>query len=110
MRLGSQERVDGRRKRRYARAQTPYRILRASGKIAPATLRELDALYQTLNPADLKRQVDRKLKKLYGLYEKKKKESSPASGRSRSPVGLGEFLEMGKNPKKRGGRSRPSIR
>jgi len=30
----------------YARAQTPYRILRVSGQIAPATLRELDALYQ----------------------------------------------------------------
>jgi len=75
MRLGSKERVDGRRKRRYARAQTPYRILRTSGQIAPAKLRELDALYQTLNPADLKRRIDRKLKKLYGLYEKKKKGS-----------------------------------
>jgi hypothetical protein len=75
MRLESKERVEGRRKRRYARAQTPYRILQSSGQIAPDKLRELDALYRDLNPADLKRRIDRKLKKLCALYEKKKKGS-----------------------------------
>jgi hypothetical protein len=75
MRLGSKERVDGKPRRHYARAQTPYRILKASGQIAPDKLKELDALYRDLNPADLKRRIDRKLKKLYGLYEKKKKGS-----------------------------------
>lgn len=75
MRLKQKERVDGKPRRRYERAQTPYRILRASGQIAPDKLRELDALYRDLNPADLKRRIDRKLKRLYSLYEKKKKGS-----------------------------------
>jgi hypothetical protein len=75
MRLASKQRVDGKPRRRYEKAQTPYRILKASGQIAPDKLRELDTLYRNLNPAGLKRWIDQKLKKLYGLYEKKKKGS-----------------------------------
>lgn len=73
MRLKQKERVDGKPRRRHERAQTPYRILKASGQVAPDKLRELEALYRDLNPADLKRRIDRKLQKLYSLYEKKKK-------------------------------------
>jgi len=75
MRLRHKERVDGKPRRRYARPQTPYRILRESGQLSLEKLRELDVLYRELNPADLKRRIDRKLKKLYTLYEKKKKGS-----------------------------------
>jgi hypothetical protein len=75
MRLKQKERVDGKPRRRHERAQTPYRILQASGQIAPEKLRELEALYRDLNPAELKRRIDRKLKKLYSLYERKKKGS-----------------------------------
>jgi hypothetical protein len=38
-------------------------------------LKTLDELYRSLNPADLKRRIDQKLKKLYALYEKKRKGS-----------------------------------
>lgn len=75
MRLKQKERVEGKPRRRHERAQTPYRILKASGQIAPEKLRELEALYRDLNPAELKRRIDRKLKKLYSLYERKKKGS-----------------------------------
>jgi hypothetical protein len=75
MRLRHKERVEGRLRRRYARAQTPYRILKESGQVAPDKLKELEALYLGLNPADLKRRIDLKLKELYALYEKKKKRS-----------------------------------
>lgn len=75
MRLRHKERIEGRPRRRYARAQTPYRILKESGQLAPDKLKELEALYLGLNPADLKRQIDLKLKDLYALYEKKKKGS-----------------------------------
>lgn len=73
MRLKQKERVEGKSRRRHERAQTPYRILKASGQISPDKLRELEALYRDLNPAELKRRIDRKLEKLYSLYEKKKK-------------------------------------
>ncbi len=75
MRLRRKERVDGKVRRRYATPQTPYRILRESGQLSPGKIRELDALYHSLNPAELKRRIDRKLKKLYALYAKKKKGS-----------------------------------
>ena len=67
--------MDGKPRRRHERAQTPYRILKASGQIAPDKIRELKALYRDLNPADLKRRIDRKLTRLYHLYEKKKQGS-----------------------------------
>jgi len=75
MRLRHKERIEGKPRRRYARAQTPYRILKESGQLAPDKLKELDTLYRSLNPADLKRRIDLKLKELYALYEKKKKGS-----------------------------------
>ena len=75
MRLVHKERIDGRVRRRYDKPQTPYRILRESGQLPADKIEELDNLYRSLNPADLKRRIDRKLKKLFALYEKKKKGS-----------------------------------
>jgi hypothetical protein len=73
MRLIRKERVDGKVCRRYAKPQTPYRILRESGQLTPDMVKALDQTYRDLNPADLKRRIDQKLQKLYALYEKKKK-------------------------------------
>ena len=73
MRLERKERVDGKTRRRYAKPKTPYRILRESGQLPPETLKKLDELYRSLNPADLKRRIDKKLKALFTLYEKKRK-------------------------------------
>jgi hypothetical protein len=73
MRLERKERVDGKTRRRYAKPKTPYRILRESGQLPPEALKKLDELYRSLNPADLKRRIDKKLKALFTLYEKKRK-------------------------------------
>jgi hypothetical protein len=73
MRLEGKERVEGKIRRRYARPKTPYRILRESGQLTPEALKILDDLYRSLNPADLKRRIDKKLNKLFTLYEKKRK-------------------------------------
>ncbi len=73
MRLERKERVDGKTRRRYAKPQTPYRILRELGQLPPEALKTLDDLYRSLNPADLKRRIDQKLKRLFTLYEKKRK-------------------------------------
>lgn len=75
MRLERKERLQGKTRRRYARPQTPYRILRESGQLEPDQFKALDELYRSLNPAELKRRIDQKLKKLYALYEKKRKGS-----------------------------------
>jgi hypothetical protein len=73
MRLERKERVDGKTRRFYAKPKTPYRILRESRQLTPEALKTLDDLYRSQNPADLKRRIDQKLKKLYTLYEKKRK-------------------------------------
>jgi hypothetical protein len=71
MRLERKERVEGKTPRYYAKPQTPYQILRASGQLGPDQAKKLDELYQSLNPAELKRRIDEKLSRLYFLYEKK---------------------------------------
>jgi hypothetical protein len=73
MRLERKERIEEKTRRRYAKPKTPYRILRESRQLTPEALKTLDDLYRSLNPADLKRRIDQKLKKLYTLYEKKRK-------------------------------------
>ena len=73
MMLRRKVRVSGRPKRTYGPAKTPYHRLLESGQLSPAKARELKELYLRLNPAELKRQIDRKLARLYELYRKKKK-------------------------------------
>jgi hypothetical protein len=73
MKLARKERVGGRLKRSYDLARTPYQRLLESGQLSPDKARELRDLYLSLNPADLKRRIDKKLTTLYELYKKKKK-------------------------------------
>jgi hypothetical protein len=73
MTLWRKARVSGRPKRTYGLARTPYHRLLESGQLSADKARELKELYLSLNPAELKRQIDRKLARLYDLYRKKKK-------------------------------------
>jgi hypothetical protein len=72
IKLESKERVCGRIKRKYGRAKTPYRRLMESEQISEEEKVKLTAIYQSLNPAELKRAIDRKLNNLYKIYQKKK--------------------------------------
>ena len=51
----------------YDRAQTPYQRLCATGVLTPETYRELNALYDSLNPLHLRRQLERELDRLWAL-------------------------------------------
>ena len=44
---------------------TPYKRLMTSKQITKETKKELTAIYESLNPAELKRQIDKKLSKLF---------------------------------------------
>jgi hypothetical protein len=60
--------LQGARSRRiYDRAQTPYQRLCASGVLSSDTRRELDALYQSLNPLQLRHALERELERLWTL-------------------------------------------
>jgi hypothetical protein len=73
MKLTKKERVDGRVKRKYDKAKTPYQRLLESGKVITAGQKNLETLYASLNPAELKRQIEKKLERLYQMYQNKRK-------------------------------------
>lgn len=59
---------DGARTRRYYDpARTPYQRLCATGLLAPTSRAALDALYASLNPAQLRRDLERELERLWRL-------------------------------------------
>ena len=72
MKLVSKERIGGRVKRKYDTPKTPYQRLVESGQVAEETKGQLEAVYLSLNPAELKRSIDIKLGKLYRIYEEKR--------------------------------------
>jgi len=75
MKLRRKERIDGKPRRKYDKAKTPYQRLIESGNLSLQAQKALEELYSTLNPAELKRQIDRKLDRLYEAYQKKSKRS-----------------------------------
>lgn len=59
---------DGARVRRlYDRARTPYQRLCATDALTPAKRQELETLYQSLNPLQLRRQIEAELERLWAL-------------------------------------------
>jgi len=72
MKLQSKERIGGKVKRKYEAARTPYQRLIESAQIPQQTKQELRGIYLSLNPAELQRNIDAKLAKLYKAYEKKR--------------------------------------
>ena len=59
MKLKSKERVGSRVKKKYDKAQTPYQRVLASRQVSKADKQQLRTKYATLNPAALKRKLDR---------------------------------------------------
>lgn len=81
MKLRDKVRVGGMIKRRYDMPQTPYHRILADPTVPLATKVQLTANYESLNPAELKRKIDAKLKTLYRSYETKKQTVSQRSER-----------------------------
>lgn len=73
MKLISKQRVKGKIRRRYDKAKTPYKRVLEDNSIPKQNKQELTSVYQSLNPAQLKRTIDKKLDLLYQAYQKKNK-------------------------------------
>lgn len=71
MKLKEKVREKGKMHRKYEKAKTPYHRLMESDQISEEKKSELKKIYDSLNPAELKRNIDMKIKKLYKAYEKK---------------------------------------
>jgi len=65
--LVTKTRQGARAHRVYDRAQTPYQRLCAAGVLTPAKRQELEALYQSLNPLQLRRDLEAELDRLWAL-------------------------------------------
>ena len=75
MKLLSKERVGGKVRRKYGTAKAPYQRLIESGQLSEQQAKALHTLYQSLNPAALKRSLDARLDELWGAYKRKTKNS-----------------------------------
>jgi hypothetical protein len=64
-RLVAKTRQGARVRRVHDRAQTPFQRLCTSGALTPDRQRELQALYETLNPLRLRRDIDAALVTLW---------------------------------------------
>ena len=72
MKLKSKERFGSRVKKSYHAPQTPYQRVLACTEVTVADKKKLQRQYQALNPAALKRQLDKYRKELFRLATKKR--------------------------------------
>src|SRR5689334_2013508 len=71
MKLQRKQRMSGRIQRLYDVPQTPYERLVASGQLKKHVLRELRAVYESLNPAELHRRLRALREQLFDLANRK---------------------------------------
>ena len=72
MKLKSKERLGSRVKKSYHAPQTPYQRLLACAEVTLADKKKLQRQYRLLNPAALKRELDKQRKELFRLASKKR--------------------------------------
>lgn len=71
IKLVLKERAGGKIHRKYDKPRTPYRRIMESSEVLETKKQELMMIYQSLNPAQLKRTIDKKLDELYRIYRQK---------------------------------------
>jgi hypothetical protein len=72
IKLVKKERVNGKIHKKYDKPKTPYARLLESNQVPEKKKQELKAKYESLNPAELKRKIDKKILELEKAYDKKK--------------------------------------
>ena len=75
IKLVLKERIGGKIHRKYDIPKTPYQRVMESKEVPKEKKEELKKIYKSLNPAELKKAIDRKLDFLYKAYQKKNKTS-----------------------------------
>lgn len=75
MKLKKKTRIGSKIKRQYEKPATPYHRIIRRKNVSKKTKQELQKIYKSLNPAELKRQIDKKLNMLYKAYKNKNNKS-----------------------------------
>ena len=72
MKLVKKERIGGKVKRKYDVPKTPCQRLLESDYLSKQAKKELENFYLSLNPARIRREIDKKTQKLFRVYQEKK--------------------------------------
>jgi len=73
MKLKEKVRIGRRIHRKYETPKTPYQRIIESNEVSKEKKEQLKKIYHSLNLAQLKREIERKLDLLYQAYQKKNK-------------------------------------
>jgi len=75
MKLKEKKRIGSKIVRKFEKPKTPYQRVLGSRNMSKEAKRKLRAMYATLNPAELKRQIDKKRDELCQAYKRKGNQS-----------------------------------
>lgn len=92
IKLISKERVGGEIHRKYDRPKTPYQRVMESREVSADKKRSLQKIYLSLNPAELKRSIDKKLDLLYKVYQKKNKSLKVEPLKKLTPISVRKYI------------------
>jgi len=85
MKLVYKERIGGHIRRKYDTPRTPYQRLLESKELKAQDKQKLRELYESLNPAELKREIEAKVEELMKAYEQKKRIQQAEPNRKQKP-------------------------
>lgn len=92
MKLKKKTKLKGRNHRQYDNPKTPYQRIMESEQVEEEVKRELKKTYDNLNPAELKRGIDRKVEKLYQVYRQKKGSPEVEASQNLTPSTVSYYL------------------
>ena len=92
MKLIKKERIAGKVKRKYDIPKTPYQRLMESGQISHEVKKELEIIYRSLNPAELKRKIEEKTHRLYIAYEEKNRGTEASPSKKQRPRSVRNYM------------------
>lgn len=79
IKLKTKVRIKGKIHRKYEKAKTPYHRLMESKEPVAKTKKQLKQIYDSINPAELKREIDKMTWQLYKVYQNKQNRSKVES-------------------------------
>jgi len=94
MKLVSKERIKGKIRKKYDTAKTPYLRAMESPEVSAKKKRELQKIYESLNPAELKRTCDKKLNLLHKTYQQKNKSPKVEPNKKQRPATVSSFIRQ----------------
>lgn len=92
IKLKEKIRVQGKIHRKHQKAKTPYQRVMESNNIPEKAKQELKKIYDDLNPAGLKRAIDKKIDLLVVVYKEKNNSLKVASERKIKPFSVRKLI------------------